>query len=286
MITAEVHAGVSRLDPSNSVVTSSTTVPAITAREAHSIVHLSNGSAMVVGGLLNSEDVKTVSRIPLLSAIPILGEFFKHTETSTERRELIILITPVIVDENTPARMSEKMQDYYNKGREEEKARKDVDVNEDRKVAEEQAAEEEARKEQEDIAAEWRARGNTTPLVRPGNAWARLYPTPEERAAAEAAEAGAESADSVAQQSSDQSENRNNNTAKVREKTQAELEEEARARAAREADVAEWRANENPTSRVRPGNAWNRTGFPDDAAASDGAGQEAAEAQQGEKASS
>ncbi len=275
MITAEVHAGVSRLDPSNSVVTSSTTVPAITAREAHSIVHLNNGSTMVVGGLLNSEDVKTVSKVPLLSAIPIIGEFFKHTESSTERRELIILITPVIVNEDTPARMSEKLQDYYNNGREVERARKDVDLNEDRKAAEA----ENARKEQEAVAAEWRARGNTAPLVRPGNAWARLYPSPAEMAAAEAAEAGAEPTDSVAQQSANQSENRNNN-AQAREKTQAELEEEDRARKAREADVAKWRADGDSVSRVRPGNAWARIEFPpDDAATSEETGKENSETQ-------
>ncbi len=195
MITAEVHAGVSRLDPSNSVVTSSTTVPAITAREAHSIVHLNNGSTMVVGGLLNSEDVKTVSKVPLLGDIPIIGEFFKHTESSTERRELIILITPVVVDEDTPARMSEKMQDYYNKGREEEQKRKDVDVNADRKT-EEAKAEDRAQKEREAVEAEWRARENSVPRVRPGNAWARLYPPPDEAAAEEAAQAAAEAGQS------------------------------------------------------------------------------------------
>lgn len=282
MITAEVHAGVSRLDPSNSVVTSSTTVPAITAREAHSIVHLSNGSAMVVGGLLNSEDVKTVSRIPLLSAIPIIGEFFKHTETSTERRELIILITPVIVDENTPARMSEKMQDYYNKGREEEKARKDVDVNGERRVEEEKAAEEAARKEQEAIAAEWRARENTVPRVRPANAWRRLDVPEENTAAVEAASAAQPEStpeEPSVQQDANQSEQPKAATVKPA-KTTAEIEEEERARQAREADVAEWRADDNPKSRVRPGNAWQRIEFPpDDAVASDEAGKEASETQ-------
>lgn len=283
MITAEVHAGVSRLDPSNSVVTSSTTVPAITAREAHSIVHLNNGSTMVVGGLLNSEDVKTVSGIPLLSAIPIIGEFFKHTETSTERRELIILITPVIVDENTPARMSEKMQDYYNKGREEEQARKDVDVNEDRKAAEAKAEEEKARKEQEEIEAEWRARENNVPRVRPANAWNRVYFPEDDAAAAEAANAAqAESTpeDSDAQAGSDQSEKRSGGNVKAAEKTPAEIEEEERARKAREADVAKWRADGDSVSRVRPGNAWARIEFPpDDVATSEEPGKENSETQ-------
>jgi pilus assembly protein CpaC len=250
MITAEVHAGVSRLDYSNSVVTSSTTVPAITAREAHSIVHLDNGSTMVVGGLLNSEDVKTVSKVPLLGDIPIIGEFFKHTETSTERRELIILITPVIVDENTPARMSEKMQKYYDKGREEEKARKDVDLNADRNAERAKAEEERARKEREEVEAAWRARENSVPRVKPGNAWARPN-APESEAAVEAAQAP-NPADA-------------NRSAG---KTAAEIEEENRAREAREAAVNEWRDSGASGSRVRPGNAWARVEYPaDDAAA-------------------
>ena len=289
MITAEVHAGVSRLDPSNSVVTSSTTVPAITAREAHSIVNLDNGSTMVVGGLLNSEDVKTVSKVPLLGDIPIIGEFFKHTESSTERRELIILITPVIVDQDTPARMSEKMQDYYNKGREEEKARKDVDLNEDRKAAEAKAEEEKARKEQEEIEAEWRARENNVPRVRPGNAWARPYASAGDEAAAEAANAAAPGAgqdNPDTPQSADPDAKRKIETARAQEKTPAQLEEEERARKAREAAVDEWRSGGDSSSRVRPGNAWARVAYPPDDTMSAEAGHDDSAAQQGETASS
>ncbi len=265
-ITAEVHAGVSRLDPANSVVTSSTTVPAITAREAHSIVHLDNGATMVVGGLLNSEDVKTVSKVPLLGDIPIIGEFFKHTESSTERRELIIMITPIVVDQNTPARMSEKMEEYYNKGREEEKARKDVDLNADRKAEEEERARKEQEAEKNAIAEEWRARENTVPRVRPANAWARFEEQGDATtgpAVAEAAEAASASGEG---QSAGQSRNRK------AEKTEAEIEEENRARAAREAAVEAWRAEGGSGSRVRPGNAWARVeSSEDDAAAKEAA---------------
>ena len=262
MITAEVHAGVSRLDYSNTVVTSATTVPAVTAREAHSIMHLDSGSTMVVGGLLNSEDVKTVSKVPLLGDIPIIGEFFKHTESSTERRELIILITPVIVDENTPARMSEKMQDYYGTGREEEKARKDVDLNADRDAEKAKTEEERARKEREEVEAAWRARENSVPRVKPGNAWARPN-APESEAAVEAAQAP-NPADA-------------NRSAG---KTAAEIEEENRAREAREAAVNEWRDREESAPRVRPGNAWARVEYPpDDAAAAAEAGNGASGAQ-------
>lgn len=288
-ITAEVHAGVSRIDTTNTIMTSSTQVPSVTTREAHSIVHLDNGATMVVGGLLNSEDVKTVSKIPLLSAIPILGEFFKHTESSTERRELIILITPVVVDENTPARMSDKMHDYYNKGQEQEKARKDVDLNADRKAAEEKAAEEKARKEQEAVEAEWRARENNVPRVRPGNAWKRVdFPPDEEPIDPVAAEAGekpvanqepiatdepttqeeaAATEETVAVETPETAEEQKNiasnlNAKGNRPRTKAKMEEYARASSERAAEVNKWR--ESGGSSVRPGNAWARVSFPPD----------------------
>ena len=81
-ITSKVHAEVSSLDYSHGVVQNGFTIPALSTREAEAVIHVSNGMTMVIGGLLNSEDSKTVSKIPLLGNIPILGEFFKHTTRS------------------------------------------------------------------------------------------------------------------------------------------------------------------------------------------------------------
>lgn len=294
MITAEVHAGVSRLDYAHMITTSTASVPSINTREAHSIVHLHEGSTMVIGGLLNSEDMKTVTKVPLLSSIPIIGEFFKHTSTSTDKRELMILITPVIVDEDTPARMSDKMHDYYNKGQEQEKARKDVDLNADRKAAEEKAAEEKARKEQEAVEAEWRARENNVPRVRPGNAWKRVdFPPDEEPIDPVAAEAGekpvanqepiatdeptaqeesAATEETVAVETPETAEPEkaeeqkniasNLNAKGNRPRTEEKMEEYARASSERAAEVNKWR--ESGGSSVRPGNAWARVSFPPD----------------------
>lgn len=185
-ITAEVHAGVSRLDYAHTVTTSSVSLPSISTREAHSIVHMTEGSTMVIGGLLNSEDMKSVTKIPLLSSIPVIGEFFKFTTTSTDKRELMILITPVLVDENTPARMSEKMEKYYQRGQEEEKARNDVDLNAGKK--EKEAAEAAKREEKERAAAReaWDKLGKTTPRVKPADPWryAKTDQTAEEAASA------------------------------------------------------------------------------------------------------
>ena len=128
-ITSKVHAEVSSLDYSHGVIQNGFSIPALSTREAEAVIHVPNGMTMVIGGLLNSEDTKTVSKIPLLSSIPILGEFFKHTSRSRDKRELVILITPHIVGEDTPARMSDRMKETFNEGQTEVGSLNKVNVN-------------------------------------------------------------------------------------------------------------------------------------------------------------
>ena len=128
-ITSKVHAEVSSLDYSHGVTMNNTTIPGLSTREAEAVIHVSNGMTMVIGGLLNSEDTKTVSKIPLLGNIPILGEFFKHTSRTRDKRELIILITPRLVGEDTLAPMSDRMKDAFNEGQVEYGSLNRVNVN-------------------------------------------------------------------------------------------------------------------------------------------------------------
>ena len=128
-ITAEVHAEVSAPDYTRTVTTSAGTVPSMRSRNVHSLVHMDEGYTMIIGGLLSSEDAKTVQKIPLLSSIPIIGEFFKHTNKTNEKRELIILVTPRVIDGDTPAEMSDKMKEWYAQNEYEAQNRNQVDVN-------------------------------------------------------------------------------------------------------------------------------------------------------------
>lgn len=160
-ITSKVHAEVSSLDYSHGVVQNGFSIPALSTREAEAVIHVPNGMTMVIGGLLNSEDTKTVSKIPLLSSIPILGEFFKHTSRSRDKRELIILITPHIVGEDTQARMSDKMKEAFNEGQTEYGSLNKVNVNVTEPEVEkaiarniEQRAADKAKKEQKEAEKE------------------------------------------------------------------------------------------------------------------------------------
>lgn len=115
-ITSKVHAEVSTLDYSHGVKIDSFSVPGIATREAESEINVRSGMTMAIGGLINSEDAKIVSKIPLLGDLPIIGRFFRHTSNTRDKREVIILITPTLVADDTPAPMSRRMKESYEAG--------------------------------------------------------------------------------------------------------------------------------------------------------------------------
>ena len=115
-ITSKVHAEVSTLDYSHGVKIDSFSVPGIATREAESEVNVRSGMTMAIGGLINSEDAKIVSKIPLLGDLPIIGRFFRHTSNTRDKREVIILITPTLVADDTPVPMSRRMKAGYEAG--------------------------------------------------------------------------------------------------------------------------------------------------------------------------
>lgn len=112
-ITSKVHAEVSTLDYGHGVKENDFTIPALASREADAVINVRSGMTMAIGGLLNSEDGKTIKKIPLLGDIPIIGQFFRHTTKTRDNRELVILITPTLVADDTPVSMSQKMKASY-----------------------------------------------------------------------------------------------------------------------------------------------------------------------------
>ena len=123
-ITVAVHAEVSNLSGQ-----SVDGQPIIANRHADSVVHLDSGASMLIGGLMDSSEAKSVSKIPFLGDIPILGEFFKFTSTSSNKRELIIIVTPTVIEDTGTADMTEEMRDVYEKNEQEVQNRDEVFLN-------------------------------------------------------------------------------------------------------------------------------------------------------------
>ncbi len=72
--------------------------PVINDRSETAIIRTKLGVTTVIGGLISSEDIKTVTKIPILGNIPIFGDLFKFTRTTNKKSEIIILITSHLID--------------------------------------------------------------------------------------------------------------------------------------------------------------------------------------------
>lgn len=128
-IQAKLHAEVSRLDWSNGVTANGYKMPGLSTRSAQTVVTIPSGMTMAIGGLLNSEDTKTITKLPLLGDIPVLGELFKYHNDSRQKSEIMILLTPRVVNERTPVKMSGKMEETFRDSLREYKNMKNLNLN-------------------------------------------------------------------------------------------------------------------------------------------------------------
>lgn len=72
--------------------------PTVKSRETQVTVMLKNNESLVIGGLITDQDVETIRKVPLLGDVPILGYLFKYKGKTKQRTELIILLTPRIIE--------------------------------------------------------------------------------------------------------------------------------------------------------------------------------------------
>ncbi|MBP1712399.1 MAG: pilQ, partial [Deltaproteobacteria bacterium] len=72
-------------------------VPSVDKREASTEVLVKDGETIVIGGIYESENNETTQGIPWIKDVPILGWLFKNQDTLNIRRELLIFITPTIL---------------------------------------------------------------------------------------------------------------------------------------------------------------------------------------------
>ena len=88
---------VSSLDFANGLVISGFEIPTILTRRAETEVELREGQHLAIAGLMDNNTVKNVSKIPILGDIPILGQFFRSTDAQERRTELLVLVSPRLV---------------------------------------------------------------------------------------------------------------------------------------------------------------------------------------------
>ncbi len=100
-ITLNLHPEVSVVKLDQTVVNGvgALTLPTITRRYTDHVVRVRDGATIIIGGLINDQDITEMSKVPLLGDLPILGNLFRHTHKTKDHSEVVIFITASIVND-------------------------------------------------------------------------------------------------------------------------------------------------------------------------------------------
>lgn len=96
-ISLRVRPEVSELSTEGAVRFNGFEVPAITTRRAETTVELGSGQSFMIGGLLRNVNTNTINRAPGLGSLPIIGALFRSTSFRRAETELVIIVTPYLV---------------------------------------------------------------------------------------------------------------------------------------------------------------------------------------------
>lgn len=93
-----VQPSTSQIDNSSQVaIAAGVYAPVIDIRSADTVIITPDSQTVVIGGLMEHDNASTVSKVPILGDIPLLGNLFTHKTTSNAKTELIIFLTPHII---------------------------------------------------------------------------------------------------------------------------------------------------------------------------------------------
>jgi len=109
-ISLKVRPEVSQIDPSASVTTGGITVPGLSVRRADTTVELASGQSFAIGGLLQSNTTDIISQVPGVGSIPILGKLFSSSNYQNNKTELVIMVTPYLVEPTDPAKLRSPLE--------------------------------------------------------------------------------------------------------------------------------------------------------------------------------
>jgi Flp pilus assembly secretin CpaC len=102
LVKLRVRPEVSSLDFVNAVLVSGFRVPAFRTRRVESTIDVRRDRSLIISGMFNTEEERVKTGIPLLMHIPILGQLFSSTRFQKNESELIVIVTPVIIDPMRP----------------------------------------------------------------------------------------------------------------------------------------------------------------------------------------
>ena len=101
-INLKVEPEVSAIDPAASLQINGVSIPGLKTRRASTTLELRDGESFAIAGLLQRDFQTTINQVPLLGSIPILGSLFRSTDFKKGETELLIVVTPHLVQPIRP----------------------------------------------------------------------------------------------------------------------------------------------------------------------------------------
>lgn len=106
-ITAEITPNVS-----NSEGTNAEQYPNISNRSITTTVRLNDGETLVLGGLIKNQETETHDKVPILGDLPIIGALFRHTSKTKSRSNLVVYITPHVINDGGSVDVQKEIEKY------------------------------------------------------------------------------------------------------------------------------------------------------------------------------
>jgi pilus assembly protein CpaC len=97
-ISLHVEPEVSQIDNSLAIQVAGVSVPGLSTRRAQTTVELASGQTFAIGGLMQNNVTQNLNKFPWLGDLPILGQLFRSEAFQRNESELVILVTPYIVN--------------------------------------------------------------------------------------------------------------------------------------------------------------------------------------------
>ena len=102
LINLKIEPEVSEIDPNNTLVVNDTTIPGLVTRRAKTTVELRDGQSFAIAGLLQANHSKARRQLPWLGQVPVLGSLFRSASFEKQETDLVIIVTPRLVNPAAP----------------------------------------------------------------------------------------------------------------------------------------------------------------------------------------
>jgi len=98
----------------NLITLAGITIPALSVRRAESVIELPSGGSMMMAGLIQSKTRQTLDQLPGLKKLPVLGALFQSRDFLQDESELVVIVTPYLVDPTQKNQLRTPADGYAN----------------------------------------------------------------------------------------------------------------------------------------------------------------------------